>query len=218
MKYIKKFESYESYVDMTETDYVTIVCKKAEHFFKEDNEWSKIKTYSDIEKLFDADNGIINDVWGDFKDRGIEIYKRNLRNYINSKKNIIDFLKSSDIKLKTLKILIYHFPGFNDCLNNKNFNDDISETNFDRNYPYTIANDLENWITEIIESSDIFLETFTNNIVKNIVGKVATILKNNPSKFKDLKNMDFAISEYIKDELLKSDKMKFFTTTDKYNI
>lgn len=211
MKHIKEFKLFESYVDMTAENYYSLVCKKAEHFFKEDNEWSKIKTYSDIEKLFDSEDGSIYNVWSDFKNRCTEIYKRDFSNYIYYNKSKIDSIKS-------LTNLIKKFPGFDNCSNNNYFNVVISKINLKINYVYSITSNLDDWFIENVEITDIFLVTFTNNVVKYIAGKIATILKKNPSKFKNFKNMEFAISDYIKDEILKSDKMNFFTAMDNFNL
>lgn len=154
----------------------------------------------------------------DFKNRCIEIYKRDFRNYINSNKLTFDSIEIPKYKISRIRNFIMMFPGFSNCLENEYFNKVINKIDFNNNYAFTTTEDLNDWFVETIETDDSFLETFTNNVVKIIAGKVATILKKDPSKFENFKHMNFAISSYIKDMIFQSDKMDFFTTTDKYNI
>lgn len=213
MKYLKTYKLFEAVdINIDDYDYIGLLCDKAKVVFSEDDDWNQLKTWNDIVEAFDIDSYSelsLDTMYGDFRDRVLSLYKRDLRKYISKISDGRDGINPSDI-LK-LKKHIAKFPGFR----TKNVSEvntfaDINDL-FRKNdrgiipfiTSYAVVEKLNDWIVETIEGSDIFLEKFTEYYLDGVIDNVKKIIEENPSYLKDLKEMEFMISPYIQDELFK---------------
>ena len=71
------------------------------------------------------------------------------------------------------------------------------------NYPFIISNGLEDCILETVEGSNEFMYKFTKYLLDGVAESVKKIVLEDPAYLKELKDMEFAISDYIQTELLK---------------
>jgi hypothetical protein len=213
MKYLKTYKLFEAVdINISDEDYIGLLCDKAKVVFSEDEDWKQLKTRDDIVEAFDIDSYSelsLDTMFGDYRDRVLALYKRDLRKYISKISVGRGGINPSD--LLKLKKHIAKFPGFrvDDVCEIHTFPEinDLFRKNDRGIIPfitsYAVVEKLNEWIPSIVSTSDIFLEKFTEYYLDGVIDNVKKIIEENPSYLKDLKEMEFMISSYIQDELFK---------------